>query len=615
MNIKDLKSKLTKKQYEAASTSSQNMLLLAGAGTGKTSTIIGRVIYLCEYLKVPASEILMLAFGKDAALEMQERLSQIESLQDIEVRTFHSLGLSIVSSVEGSMPKLTSLSEDKNLENFISNQVFCDKDRLIEYFKFYENDFSDYDFKNAKKIWRSLNDDFFDDPVRLIVANILYLRGIRYISNCLFEKDIYLNKKYNPYEIAFFLPDFNTYLGYQDSPQEKQLHIKYGTHYIDLDFCGNASSPYHFANEIKNLCKNKGWGEEEKFRINSIGRVKTLSKLLIDVFLFVKSNPNESFENWGAKKKFLGLWAKEIYKKYLYLIESSNEIDFDKMIVKSSEYVKSKKYVHSWKYILVDEFQDISKSRFNLLKGLIDQDKDISLFCVGDDWQTIYQFAGSELKYIRNLDQYLSNLNILALDRTFRFHTALANLSSKFVQQNPNQYKKNIESHKSFNGHCVTLLEYDIDLWILLNHINRNATSSKTCLILSRFNYQLPLPPKIEYLNNQFDKLIITTATIHKSKGREADYVILLNVESGEMGLPSEKESEIELYCSDEKYPHAQERRVFYVAITRAKEHVFIYYSNEKKSPFIEEILKEEQYVKLWNKTETSQNFIASVND
>lgn len=307
MNIKDLKSKLTKKQYEAASTSSQNMLLLAGAGTGKTSTIIGRVIYLCEYLKVSASEILMLAFGKDAALEMQERLSQIESLQDIEVRTFHSLGLSIVSSVEGSMPKLTSLSEDKNLENFISNQVFCDNDRLIEYFNFYEDDFSEYDFKNAKKIWRSLNDDFFDDPVRLIVANILYLRGIRYISNCLFEKDIYLNKKYNPYEIAFFLPDFNTYLGYQDSPQEKQLHNIYGTHYIDLDFCGNASSPYHLPNEIKNLCKNNGWGEEEKFRINSIGRVKTLSKLLIDVFLFVKSNPNESFENWGAKKKFLGL--------------------------------------------------------------------------------------------------------------------------------------------------------------------------------------------------------------------------------------------------------------------------------------------------------------------
>ncbi|WDU48467.1 UvrD-helicase domain-containing protein [Taylorella equigenitalis] len=611
MNIDQLKNKLTQNQYKAATSNSQNILVLAGAGTGKTSTIIGRVSYLAMHLGIPPEQILMLAFGKDAAKEMQERLESVDALKSVEVRTFHSLGLNIVSKVEKKMPKLTSLSEDQNLEKYIETICTSDSNKLYEYFTFYENDLS---VSNSNiTIWRSLRDDFFDHPIALITANILFMRGIDYISNCLYEKDIYLIKKYQPYEVAFYLPKYKCYLGIYDTAEQINIHNDFGTKYINLNSIFESldvfeySELFQYADKFNRLCSSHHWGKEKIFNINSKGRIKDLSKLLLDVFLFVKSNPDADFTRWQYKKKFLGLWAKEILHKYNEDLTYAQEIDYDRMIVKSTQYVAEKKFTHNWKCILVDEFQDISKSRFELLQELVKQETDIGLFCVGDDWQTIYQFAGSELKYIRNLDQYVQDLEIIPLDRTFRFHNALASISSKFVQKNPNQYKKSIKSLREYDGVCVSLLEYEIDLWYVLNLINKNLSQTKTCLILSRFNYQLPLPTKIDYLNSSFNNLEIKASTIHKSKGREADFVIILNVESGEMGLPSEKESEIELYASEENFPHAQERRVFYVALTRAREHVFIYYSKEKLSLFIEELLLEEKYVKPWNESEVSQ--------
>jgi len=115
---------LTQNQREACVKNEQYNLVLAGAGTGKTSTMIGRAGYLIRSAITTPSQVLMLAFGNDAAKEMSERIKSKLNLDGFTVKTFHSIGKQIITEVEGVVPTINKMAEDERLKSRFIDQQF-----------------------------------------------------------------------------------------------------------------------------------------------------------------------------------------------------------------------------------------------------------------------------------------------------------------------------------------------------------------------------------------------------------------------------------------------------------------------------------------------------------
>lgn len=282
----------------------------------------------------------------------------------------------------------------------------------------------------------------------------------------------------------------------------------------------------------------------------------------------VKNYKNQINENEKYKNHY------ENYNNYLI---NNNKLDFDDLIIKSKEYDLS--YLN-YKYVIVDEYQDISKQRYLLLKKIVDNCNS-NLIVVGDDFQAIYGFAGSDIKYFTEFSNYFQNPEILKITSTYRNSQELINIAGKFVMKNKLQIQKKLISKKRLKN-PVIIINYKNELRALIYTLNKIAKeNSKDILILARYNYDFSL------LNNKIFKRVDTTTymykniklktlTVHSSKGLGYENVIILKVNKNH--FPATK--------SDTDYH--EERRLFYVALTRTKNKVYILTNN--KSKFIKEI-------------------------
>ncbi len=289
---------------------------------------------------------------------------------------------------------------------------------------------------------------------------------------------------------------------------------------------------------------------------------------------------------------FLELFSK-IYIDYTTYLEEMGEIDFNDMINKAVTFVKQGSYVSKFKYILVDEFQDTSQSRYRLLKSLLDQNESCKLFCVGDDWQSIYRFTSSDLSIMLNFQNQFNFTEISFLERTFRLNDKLCDFSTKFILENPNQIKKKLNSHNQVYFPSVTLVNGTRidDLVNILDEIDNTEVDKASVFIIGRYNYLKPL--NLEKIQQAYPVLNIRYTTAHSSKGLEADYVILFGLISGIYGFPCQIVDDPILnlvLAKEDRHPNAEERRLFYVAITRAKKHVYLLTDEYRTSTFINEI-------------------------
>ncbi|MBL0321418.1 MAG: UvrD-helicase domain-containing protein [Ignavibacteria bacterium] len=170
------------------------------------------------------------------------------------------------------------------------------------------------------------------------------------------------------------------------------------------------------------------------------------------------------------------------------------EIDYEDMI-QCAKYVQENRFDMPYKYILVDEFQDISNGRAELLSALHRSSENVALFCVGDDWQSIYRFAGSDIGAMTRFQNYFGYSGIVKLDVTFRFDSRLADTSSRFVLKNPIQMQKVISSNRS--GAESSVILYSLDKieprwdWCL-KRIEALTREQSTVLILERYKKNLP---------------------------------------------------------------------------------------------------------------------------
>ena len=266
--------------------------------------------------------------------------------------------------------------------------------------------------------------------------------------------------------------------------------------------------------------------------------------------------------------------------------------------------MESGRYRSQFGYVLVDEFQDISPGRARLLKALLNQSPTAQLFAVGDDWQAIYRFAGSDIAIMREFKERFGASERIDLATTFRCADRIAAVATKFVLRNSAQIHKDVSSVRKADGPSVHVglpgEECPDLLGETLERIVADAAQqdeSVTVLLLGRYGHTRP--ENLAQLMRERPALSLKYMTVHGSKGLEADYVLVLNLCSGKYGFPAEIADDPLLdlvLAASEGYPHAEERRLLYVAITRARRGVYLLADSGSPSPFVKELLHDDDY-------------------
>lgn len=473
-------------QQKAIASKCKNVLVIAGAGSGKTTTIVGKIKQLVNELHIDPKNILCISFTNASVLDLLKRIEK-ENVHGINVFTFHKLGLKIL--------------EKANI-----------------------------DYTIASNSLKNIIDEFFLSVI-FNYEEIMYAT-LKYFNPLIFKVDI-----------------------------KKQ--------YRSIMFSNKIVILKQMIQKYISLLKTNGYGIE-KFDGIYNQFYKTRNFYFFKVVLF-------------------------LYQFYEEELHSSNELDFDDIIVEATKYVS--KVDLDYQYIFVDEFQDTSRIRFNLIKAVVLKCNS-NLFAVGDDFQSIYRFSGCDLNIMLNFKNEFENTEILKITNTYRNSKQLLDVAGNFVMKNPKQIKKELMSFKTVNNPIILIKFMNKKQRFKRFLLNLNENS---ILILGRNNKDI-----YEYIDDDYtysngrlilkgSNIEITYMTIHKSKGLEADCVAIINLEDKKLGLPSKiKEDKIfsTVFLNNEKYLYAEERRLFYVALTRTKKYVYLFIPYSKPSVFVKEIYK-----------------------
>lgn len=639
---------LSEEQRRIIVTEEAHNLVVAGAGTGKTLTLVGKTGYLLKKGIVEPDELLLLSFARKARDEMIDR-TQRRLNSELEVRTFHSLGLEITRASLGYDLQVSDLAGDrrnstKTIDTLLRNRLtdinFANK--LNEYFILYlrpvenELDFKSEEeynkYLNEKEI-RTLHGEKVESHAECEIANYLFLNGVKYRYEDPYPYSLESERQYHP---DFYLPDYeiwiehlgvnrrcNTAPGIDRWSYLNEWYWKRKTH---KEHETTLIETYTYERQEGTLIPNlkqkleeysvefKPVSNEKIFeRLKALGEITQFSRLLTKFLNLYKSNPRpiEELENkahsYPYQKRYLAFLDifNTIYKDYDTLLRESGKIDFHDMINLATEQVRSGRYQPKFKYILVDEFQDISQSRYRLLKALLDCNSENQVFCVGDDWQSIYRFAGSDLSIMIDYQTYFVPHELMYLTKTYRFNDKVNEVSSRFIMKNPDQYRKNLEAIK-VDHPGITIVWYDkhekayTETLEHISSLEKHADVQVIGRYSKKFYREIYDQPRVKAIGIQqrLDQNLISlnmkSSTAHSSKGTESDYVVLLGVKSDKYGVPCEIEDDpvLRLVLSEmDSYPHSEERRVFYVALTRAKKQAFILADKNRISRFIKELV------------------------
>lgn len=692
---------LDEQQRNAVVVNEDNNLIIAGAGSGKTLTIAGKVQYLTKRLKVNPKEILLISFTRKSADEMAERIQKKMDIS-LSVKTFHKLGLDIIAESTNEKPSIFGLSQKEILQllsSFISeaksNNTYFNN--LIDFLAYYLKPYKDiHDFKSDsehqnylkeqklegyKIIRRKTKDgveikyrERFKSQEEVFIANFLFRNNIEYKYEESYQYKT-ASKKFGQYKPDFYLPEYNIYIEhfgidennnvpdwfkgkegisakqvYNDGIAWKRNEHQYNGTTLVETYSWEQKKGILLSNlqdkledeglEFNPMSDNELW---DYIQVNTPEDIDKFTQLLNTFLVLFKSN-NESISNLLFRSKqednqratlFLNLFE-PILKNYENYLKENNEIDFSDMINMATTLISNSQFSSAYKYIIIDEFQDISQSRYQLIKALLDQKSNTKLFCVGDDWQSIYRFAGSDIGVFTGFSEYFETSTIKDFKRktnksyiehTYRFDNKLIDLSSNFILKNPNQIEKSLKSNKQSKLYPLTIHKYNDaerngnEAYKVLNKaldvINKKEKDKKvSILLLGRYDFEKRIIDDSQHISKQYNKLHnrydyifkenhnhqINFLTVHTSKGLEADYIIILNGNSGTYGFPSEISDDPLLnflLSKADQFPNGEERRLFYVAMTRAKKHVHILTSYEYPSKFVTEIEADEPITSL----------------
>ena len=311
------------------------------------------------------------------------------------------------------------------------------------------------------------------------------------------------------------------------------------------------------------------------------------------------------FSSEEYRKSFLTVSEK--YQRELSGLLEKHQTTFSGLIKLAIRYLRSDQIKTRFRYIIVDEYQDLSALRQEFLHLLLESSQ-ANLFAVGDDWQAIYGFSGSRVDFTLNFRKFWGDFSLHRISKTYRFGPTLAGLSSSFIMQDHTQIRKQIQSQKEDALEPVVEISGDserLDLEVL-THYFESLPLGSSILLLGRFQvdqFRLLHCTQFNLTSNGVvfcprPDLKIRFLTVHQSKGLEADYVILLNNREAKLGFPAHVKDpplKTELVKIAEELRLDQvsaneERRLFYVALTRAKKQVILLTVDGKESSFIKEL-------------------------
>ncbi len=321
---------------------------------------------------------------------------------------------------------------------------------------------------------------------------------------------------------------------------------------------------------------------------------------MIKAFINIFKSNDYSFrdlelKNYKISEKRVLLIIFDIYYEYLVQKRSAGLLDFDDLIKVSADFVKTSTI--DYEYIFIDEFQDTSFIRLKLITS-IQKKCNSKIIAVGDDWQSIYRFSGCDLGIFLNFKCYFSNVNTIYLKNTYRNSARLIQIAGDFVMKNKLQIKKELISNK-YEKNPIILEPYTNSIFGLKKILNKLINERENdIMIISRNNNDI-----LSYIDDEFDYnnntlvykgICIKYYSIHKSKGLEARVVIVLNCNDDIIGIPNKIEGDkiVSKLLNNGEIKYAEERRLFYVALTRCKEKVYLLYRKYNASIFIKEIKK-----------------------
>ena len=652
---------LTPEQRLAVATDEDASLILAGAGSGKTSVIVAKAAYLIERGIRAPNEILLMAFGKDAAAEMAARIKE-RSGEDVDAITFHALGYRIINQVEGSAPALAAhASDDAQFRALLRDILINDIGRidglnslLLQWFsEFYRPFKSEWDFQTKSEYYqyveshdlRTLGGDRVKSFEELLIANWLYLNGIEYEYEPTYEHTLPENER-RAYTPDFRLTESGVYIEHfgvrkhvgangethlVTAPQvdrgsylegiawKRKVHQDNGTILIETFSYEQVEGRLTeaLAEKIAPFAACKPIPQNQVFAaLTELGQIDAFTQTLATFLRHFKGSGitieqcqkrSANCSDGSRSNAFLKIFEPVIaaYQKRL-----DGRIDFEDMIVRAAEHVETGRFKSPYRHILVDEFQDISESRARLLKALKAQHDDARLFAVGDDWQSIYRFTGSDIHLMRDFGHefggtFADKQDVhctVDLGRTFRSVDRIALPARRFVLQNPAQIDKKVVTASRSDEPAIKVRYYerrqhDAALKETLDELELANSKKTSVLLLGRYHF---LKPKsFRTLSQTYSNITLQFMTVHASKGLEADHVIILRAESDIMGFPSEIVDDplLDLVLPEpENFEHAEERRLFYVALTRARHSVTILADREKPSVFVREWSENPEY-------------------
>ena len=295
----------------------------------------------------------------------------------------------------------------------------------------------------------------------------------------------------------------------------------------------------------------------------------------------------------------------KLYKYYQQTLKQQNKIDFDDMINEANNIITQKNEITlKYKYIIIDEYQDISECRYNLIKNISNKLKN-KIMVVGDDWQCIYSFASSNINLFTQFQKNVEHCEAQKITKTYRNSQELIDIAGKFIQKNQTQIKKHLISSKSLKN-PITIIKYNTKnkqkkLLKALDYIITKYGQKKTILILGRYTFDkneiidnknlIEQNNKITY--KKYEKTKIEYMTIHSAKGLGYDNVIIINTKNETLGFPSKIKTDPileQLITIDKTIKYSEERRLFYVALTRTKNETIILTQKNNSSIFIDEL-------------------------
>ena len=662
--------KLDKQQMTCIVKDAHNHLVIAGAGTGKTTTVVGKIKILLKSGKYKPEDILVLSFTNASASEMSQRINQ-ETGCNIDASTFHKLGLNIITKVNGIVPKITQL----NLRKFVKEQLLLNMQsdaylNLLSSYLLYNRvvSKSEFEFKTQSEYEEylrlnpptTINNETVKSYGEMDIANFLTQNGIQYIYEHPYKVDT-RTSEYGQYNPDFYLPEYDIYIEYFGINKNGEVPSYFkGANGMTATQTYQASMKWkretHSANDtvliecyayekfdgvlLENL-KEKLIEKDVKLtpkttkelceQVSADGDsiLDGVIELFETVINLIKSNGYTiaivrqlNIGNSNAQNNNMVLSLLEpIFNAYCNYLSEHKEIDFNDMINMATKYVEQGKYVSPYKYVIVDEYQDISKARYSLLCSMRESN-DYDLFCVGDDWQSIYRFAGSDIGYILNFEQYWGSSEISKIETTYRFTQKLIEISGNFIMQNPVQIKKSIKGKNDTVGFALGEISGYTDKFAIefmakkLEDLPRDSS----VFFIGRYSFDAKLLSDsglfecrynnvsgfVEVKYRKRTDLKMNFITAHKSKGLQADYIFIINNKKSRMGFPSKIQDAAILNLlldNCDQYPYAEERRLFYVALTRAKKKAFLVTVKNQESEFAMELkerygeeLKREQW-------------------